>query len=121
MYTTRELCWTSDTINVLGINISSSREELNTWNCNEMALKIKNILGSWTKRGLSISGKVMVVNTLIASLFIYKMNVLPMVPEKTLKEFHTIMRDFVWKEKVPRIAADTLTLSKDRGGLKLVD
>ena len=37
-----------------------------------MPQKVRSILNSWKNRGLSLLGKVQVVNSLVASLFVYK-------------------------------------------------
>ena len=71
---------------------------------------------------MSLIAKVNVVNTLIASLFVYKMTVLPRMSEKTLiKKLESIISSFIWSNKKAKIARGLLQSSKQSGGLGLVD
>ena len=63
--------------------------------------KVKSVLNAWYNRGLSLLGKIQVVNTLVASLFVYKMMVLPEIPQVWVKAVENVIRDFIWNgEKV---------------------
>lgn len=83
--------------------------------------KCKTILNSWQNRQLSLSGKVIVINSLIASLFVYKFSVLPNVPFSFITEFEDIISKFLGNGKKSRIPLRILQLSKSQGGLRLVD
>ena len=61
-------------INVLGTTIT--HEDLTQENYKGLVDKTRQILNAWHHRGLSLIGKVHVVNTLIASLFVHKMMVI---------------------------------------------
>ena len=78
------------------------------------------MLNAWQARDLSLLGNTMIVNTLIGSLFVYKMNVLPMLPDKMIDIFNDMIIKYIWKLKVARIPLVALNLPKDQGGLKLV-
>ena len=88
-------------------------------NYNSLITKTKNVLRSWTNRGLSIIGRITVVNTLVASLFVYKMMVLPSLTDTLIKNFETIITQYIWDNKKSKIALKTLQASKSVGGLKL--
>ena len=121
LITQRKIAWTSEPINVLGIWISHSVEELFDLNYTPLVSKIKGILSLWINRGLSLIGRVNVVNTLIASLFVYKMMVLPTIPEKIVKQVETEINKFLWSGSKPKIALRTLQRPKKSGGLNLVN
>ena len=72
-------------------------------------------------RGLSLIGKIQVVNSLIASLFVYKMMVLPNIPKRTIKNIDNVIRNYIWGGKKAKIAYSTLQNPKDQGGLNLVN
>ena len=80
LVTQRMVKWANDPISVLGIWISDDPKELVALNNLPIVSKIKGILQLWWQCGLSLQGKVLVINTLIASLFTYKMYTLPAIP-----------------------------------------
>ena len=64
--------------------------------------------------------EVHIVNTLIASLYVYKMMVLPKIPDGYVKRIEDEIRKFVWNDKKPKISLEILQNEKHYGGLKLV-
>ena len=63
--------------------------------------------------------KVIIINSLIGSLFVYKMNILPRLPKLEIPEIETQIRTFLWKGGTPKIALKQLQSEKSKGGLKL--
>ena len=120
LYTQPQLTWKNDVINVLGINVPTKQETLMD-NYTKTIDGIKALLAPWSKRNLSLLGKVMIINTLIASLFIYKMTVLPNMSEKMLTTLDTYFNEFIWGGKRPKIPLKVLKRSKNEGGAALVD
>ena len=121
LYTEFPIQWSNDPIHSLGIWISTDIEESIRLNYSPLILKVQTVLSQWQHRNLSLMGKVTVVNTLVASLFVYKMTVLPNMPECMLKQFDNIIRNFLWNGKKSKIALATLQNMKHQGGLKLVN
>ena len=106
-------------INVLGVTIS--HENILDKNYSTIISKAKKVLMAWQNRDLTLLGKVQVVNTLIASLFVHKMMVLPQIPDSIKKAFDNLVRDYIWKGKKAKIAYSILQNSEKEGGLNLVD
>ena len=119
LYNMDEFVWSSEDINVLGVTIS--HQDIMQKNYEPMIAKVKYTLQAWNNRGLSLIGKVHVVNTLIASLFVYKMMVLPMMPQRIIKCIENEIRDFIWNGKKSKIAYKILQNPKGAGGLELVN
>ena len=119
MYDISHVKWSNDDINVLGITIA--HDNLVMKNYDNIQKKVFNTLNAWENRGLSLMGKVLVVNTLVASLFVYKMMVLPMMPDNIIKNIENEIRRFLWNGKSAKIAFQVLKNPYDQGGLKLVD
>ena len=118
MYDINQVKWSNDDITVLGIRIA--HDDIVYKNYQSMPEQIKNILNSWQNRGLSLLGKVQVINTLIASLFVYKMMVLPTIPTQTSKTIDNIIREFLWNGKKSKIPYNVLQNPKKEGGVNLV-
>ena len=117
--TKHQVSWSNQDITVLGVTIT--HEDILSKNYDTMLDKSKTILKAWYNRGLSIMGKVQVVNTLIASLFVYKMMVLPSIPKRIIQSMDNIIREFLWNGKKSKIAYNILQSPKREGGLNLVN
>ena len=68
-----------------------------------------------------LMGKILIINTLMASLFVYKMSVLPPMTKSQLKRLDKIITEFIWKNKRAKIPISLLRNPKKWGGLKLVN
>ena len=114
-----EYVWSNEDIKVLGVTIA--HDEIVYKNYQPLIEKTKAIVNSWHNRSLSIIGKVKVVNTLIASLFVYKMMVLPIIPKSTIKKIDNIIRGYIWNGKKSKISYAALQNKKTEGGLNLIN
>ena len=119
MYNMKEYAWSNKDISVLGITIA--HEDLVQKNYGTMVDKVKKVIQAWYNRGLTLLGKIQAVNTLISSLFVYKMMVLPSIPKNIVKNVDNLIRDYLWKGKKSKIAYNILQLPKKEGGLNLVN
>ena len=113
--------WTSEPINVLGVWIAHSNKELLALNYKGIVGKINGILSKWENKGLSLIGKINVINTLCASLFMYKMSVLPNMSNELIKQIEKIFTDYIWNKGIPKISKVILQGNKEDGGLGLVN
>ena len=121
LITQKVMQWTNEPIICLGVKIMPVNENLCENNYEPVIGKIKGILQLWRQRQLSLIGKVQVVNTLIASLFVYKMLTLPTISEEIVKKVEDMILKFIWNGHKPKISLKTLQASKTCGGLKLID
>ena len=90
-------------------------------NYEQLLIKTEGILNSWKNRNLGLHSKVMVINSLVGSLFVYKMSVLPKIPVKFVKRFEKICNMFLWNGRQPKIPIHKLQNHKNAGGLSLVN
>ena len=121
IYMQKGINWTNDPINILGVWVSDDTETLHVLNYEPLLAKCKNVLSSWENRGLSLMGKILVINTLITSQFIYKMSVLPTLPENIIKKLEAMFINYIWDGKKAKIPIEILQKSKHEGGLGLVN
>ena len=120
LYTMDEIAWTDDPIEVLGITVGYGEEVVHR-NYAPLLDKTKATLGQWINRGLSLYGKINIVNTLVASLFVYKMTVLPKMSDETIKKLESEINSFLWNGRKAKIKLRTLQTHPDSGGAKLVN
>ena len=121
LYTEKDIHWQNDEMDVLGVAVMSDKNKLLERNYEKIFMKMTNILRMWKTRNISLCGKVLVINSLIASLFVYKMVVLPSISESYVKRFKKMVQDFIWNNRKPKISMEKLCCNKNQGGLKLVD
>ena len=119
LYNLSQIAWTNKDINVLGVTVA--HENILEKNYEGIVKKVAQTLNSWKNRGLTLLGKVMVVNTLIASLFVYKMMVLPEIPKSIVRSVENEIRKYLWEGGKAKIAFAILKNPYDQGGLKMVD
>ena len=50
---------------------------------------------------------------------IYKMNVLPLVPQKFIDEIEALIKNYIWKNRNAKIPLDLMQCKKQDGGLRL--
>ena len=120
-YSSRKLKWTNDSINTLGVYISHDIEDMLEKNFGELIEKAENVLKMWHYQNLSLFGKNLVVNSLVTSLFVYRMQVLPTMPCKYVKTFQKLVLGFIWNQGTSKISYQVLTGLKTQEGAGLVD
>ena len=94
---------------------------VNEKNYQELLIKAKSVLTKWKNRSASLFAKIIIVNVLMASLFVYRMTVLPKIPNKYLRELKENIDKFLWNNSRPKIKQEILCLPKDKGGVKLIN
>ena len=120
-YSTKKLQWTNDPINVLGILITTEKNEIIQKNLEPAMEKAKNVLKLWVHRNLALFGKILLCNTLVASLFVYKLTVLHNIPVEYFEKITKIFTEFIWNGKRPKIATKILMGEKLQGGAGLAN
>ena len=119
VYSMGKLKW-SDKINVLGINISKE-EELIKENFDPLITRAENVMNTWALRGLSLMGKITIINTLVASLFVYRLAVIPKLLYENIKSYNNIIKNLIWDGKCSKVALEILQGLKEDGGVNLAD
>ena len=121
LITQRKVSWTNEPINVLGVTVTNKELEIADINYASIVTKVKNTIDTWKSRSTSLLGKVLIINTLVSSLFVYKLTVIPGLPDQVIKELNGIFNKYFWNGARPKIKIDILSLSKQQAGLGLTD
>ncbi len=79
--------------------------------------KLKNTLQVWSQRGLTLKGKVTILNSLALSALIYVTSVID-TPDIVIKEVDNIITEFLWKGKLHKIAKNIIIQGIGDGSLK---
>ena len=120
-YSEKPIQWSDGDIDMLGITIrNAEHQDVSTYD--RIIEKMQNISQTWYHRRLTLMGKVLLINTLMASLFVYSMAVLPGLTTNQLNKITQIIHDFLWGKGVrAKIPMKVLIRKKFEGGLKLVN
>ena len=78
--------------------------------------KMKDTIKTWSKRSLSLAGKICVIKTLILSKLIYCMTVLPSPDEEYWKEVDTLLHKFIAGNATEKLKRKTLIGNYKQGG-----
>ena len=73
----------------------------------------------WKQRGLSLKGKVIILNALVGSLLVYRMQVLHTIDKNMVIRLNKIIEDFVWNGRKPKLKLLVLQQSTRQGGMGL--
>ena len=120
-YSMKRINWAKDEIEVLGVIIVKDDEQMVEKNVQPLLEKASQILKVWQMRALSLLGKVLICNTLIASLFIHRLTVIPSLTKDIIKKYNQIISNFIWDGGKPKISLEILQGNKQDGGLGLTN
>ena len=112
--------WSDQGIYSLGMILDQSEEALKQ-NFSETMAKVSGILKTWKSRQLTLIGKIQVLNSLVGSLFTYKMQCLPCITENQALQLNGLLEDFIWNGRKPKIRLKILQASVSTGGQRLFD
>ena len=113
-----DITWVTDQLKLLGIYVGSEQAICKSWTAR--IDKLESQLKLWKYRGLSVMGKVLILNTLGLSGLIYLRTVYP-IPKPCLNRVNTLIFNFLWSGKNEMIKREVLLLLTSRGGLGLMD
>ena len=117
IYTLKPLQWSDGDINMLGATITNGPRQNN--DVSASIEKLKNVSSVWYYRTLTVMGKVLIISTLMCSLFTYQMSVLPLLSLNQLQQIDKIISSFLWKGGKAKIPYKVLQNKKEKGGLNL--
>jgi len=120
------LKWSSDHVKFLGIYIgnkvgSSGTKKLSDLNFAEQIEKIKNKMNYWKGKGVSLFGRVKVLNIFVLSRLWYRTSIWS-ITKNQLKILQKMIGDFLWEGKRgARVRQGVMQMKFNEGGLQLVD
>ena len=115
LITCRKVKWANHSINTLGIDLYHSEKD-QMLNYDTIMLKLETIANLWYYRTLRLFGKILIVNVLMSSLFIYRMQVLAPIDKDSLNKIDQVIEKFLWKGKRAKLSLHVLRKEKQYGG-----
>lgn len=107
----------------LGVPLNSKK--LSLANCEPLLHQVKNHLSSWAVKTLSFAGRLLLIKTIIAGITTFWCWAF-ILPKACIKKINSMCRFFIWKGNLEghhsaKVAWETVTLTKDQGGLGVKD
>jgi hypothetical protein len=116
----KEIKWSNENIKCLGIFINKDLQKAIQANITDKLDKIQSLVKIWSCRHLTLKGKVTIVNSLLVSQMLYIASVIH-IPKWAITKYNTIINNFIWDNKPPKIKYTTLIAPIAQGGLNLQD
>ena len=120
LYTQKNFKWSNEAIETLGLSISNDGTPSSD-NYDRVLNKLECVCNKWENRTATLFGKVLLVNTLMGSLFVYSMSTMLSLTKEQIKIIEKRITRFIWNDKRPKIALSTLQKLKYQGGVRLVN
>lgn len=112
--------WPSKPIKALGIHFGHNKRECEQLNWQTKIDNCKKVLNNWSKRRLTIYGKIKIIKTLVIPKFTYAIHSL-VVPKYVVQEINKLIYCFLWDNKREKIKRSTLIGNKHEGGIEMID
>ena len=115
------LDWSQEPLKALGVVFSPL--VFNIWDLNskEVLLKVKNILNQWSRRKLTLIGRITVIKSLALSKFVHLFISLPAPPNELIKELEKMFYKFLWNSGPDRIKRRIIIKNIEYAGLRMVE
>ena len=119
LYTCQNFKWSDDDIDLLGVHLACDGTPVDK-NFQDILVKIDSVCQAWQNRTWTLMGKVLVINSLMGSLFVYKLSTMMELSKQQCDIVENKFYQFLWKGHA-RIRMRTLQNPKLQGGLRLVN
>ena len=112
--------WASK-LKVLGIVYANQDSETWSENFEEKFCKARKIIKGWKNRFLSLTGKIVIIKTLLIPLFTHIFTALPNPPGDCISKLKKEIFQFIWGGKTDKIKRNSLCRTIAAGGQGMVD
>ena len=110
--------WSDTDINILGIVLDED-DVHGTYS--KLIEKMESVTRLWRGRGLTMKGKITVINSLVASLLVYHMQMLPTIDKNIEIKINRVIERFIWNGRKPKLHTNILNKAVADGGMNLFD
>ena len=123
---TRRLClnynldWNQEPFKILGVTFTSEVFDIWDKNSNDILKKVEKIISIWSKRKLTLPGKITVIQSLALSKFVHLFLALPNPPGALVKRLNKLFFSFLWNKGPGRIKRKSIIKDLEKGGLRMI-
>ena len=115
-----KLDWNQGPFKILGVTFTA--EVFDIWDKNTTGIeqKVENIIKTWSKRKLTLPGKITIIKSLALSKFVHLFMGLPNPPGILVKRLNKLFYTFLWNSGPDRIKRKYIIKDIEKGGLRMV-
>ncbi len=113
-----DISWTKGPVKALGVPQGQNEDLEHFWESKKQ--KVKKSLDLWSRRRLSLTGKVHLIRSVGISILTYAVG-LKYIPERKVKEINSLLWNFLWDNKYEPVKRSICTQSRDNGGINMPD
>lgn len=120
--TRKKLIWIDDgRFSCLGIDFSLHLGEMESLNYNRVFESVMRQIKHWSKRNISLLGRLTVVKSLLLPQFNHLVLSLPDPSDHLLKKIEQELYKFIWQSSHDRIKRNQMINTYENGGVKMID
>lgn len=114
--------WAKTSIKYLGIQLTNRFDTIYSANFPTLLSMVRRDLQNWTKTSFTWLGKLNILKMNILPRVLFYLQMLPVtLPRSFFAQLQSLMINFIWHGKKPRLAVSLLQKAKEIGGLGLPD
>ena len=113
------ITWTGNPVKCLGIYLGHNKSKCYQLNWNKRICKVERVLQQWSKRKLTLFGKVQVIKEYALSKIVFAASILN-VPEEVTSKLKSVFYYFLWGKR-DKIKRKSIIRKRKDGGLAMVD
>ena len=83
--------WSEPPVSSLGIEVVMNLHLMSEINLKSLIPEVEAVLTGWRHRHLTLTGRVLVIDTLVESLFVYRFSVLSCIDQKIIDELQQMI------------------------------
>lgn len=115
------LDWEQKPLKILGVTFTAEVFDIWNYNLDDTLHKINALIHIWSKRRLTLPGKITVIKSLILSKFTHLFLALPNPPGEFQKLLERKLYKFLWSSGPDRICRKNMVKNIQAGGLRMVN
>lgn len=113
--------WTSEAFTVLGIKYTPDLEHISISNYSNKLSEIQRDLKSWSKRNLTLFGKITVIKSLLLPKLTHLFTSLPKPENNIIQKLEKAFYNYLWEGKIDKVNRKLIIQDYELGGCRMVD
>ena len=122
----RKLCleynldWNQEPFKILGVTFTPEVFDIWDQNATDVLKKVENIIKSWSRRKITLPGKITVIKSLAISKFVHLFLALPNPPGNLVQSLNKLFYKFLWNSGPDKIKRKNIIKDITQGGLRMI-
>ena len=115
-----KLDWNQEPFKILGVTFTPEVFDIWDKNATDILKKVEYTIKAWSKRKLTLLGKITIIKSLALSKFVHLFLALPNPPGNLVKNLNKLFYSFLWNSGPDRIKRKFIVKDIEKGGLRMI-